>query len=195
MGCTEMSKAMFGCIWAISAVAAATCASPSDFNKETPEDRLGELEAQLPSAEGPERVYVLGKAARAAISAGETLKAERYATEALEGAADFPNDWNYGNAIHHANLVLGHVALARGDVKGAVARLIEAGQTPGSPQLDTFGPNMALAKELLELGETDAVLEYLEETRRFWEHPEKIDRWQRAIREGGIPDFGANLRY
>ncbi len=46
--------------------------------------------------------------------------------------------------------------------------LIAAGKSPGSPQMDSFGPNMTLAKDLLEKGERDAVLEYFMRCRKFW---------------------------
>jgi tetratricopeptide (TPR) repeat protein len=190
-----MAKRVYILLSMLLTVAVAAHSSSLDTKKPTAEDTLDQLEDQLATAEGPERVYLLGKAARAALAAGESEKAGEYAAKALEGAADFPKDWNYGNVIHHGNLVLGQIALAKGDLDGAVKRLLQAGQTPGSPQLDTFGPNMALAKALLEHGKTEPVLEYLELCRRFWEHPEKIDRWKRAIENGSVPDFGANLRY
>ena len=44
-----------------------------------------------------------------------------------------------------------------------------AGATPGSPQLDSFGPNMTLAKELLEKGQPDVVLHYFALCKNFWE--------------------------
>ena len=39
---------------------------------------------------------------------------------------------------------------------------------PGSPQLNSFGPIMSLAEELLEQGEPDTVLEFFAECRKFW---------------------------
>ena len=40
--------------------------------------------------------------------------------------------------------------------------------TPGSPQLNSFGPGMALAQALLDRGERAVVLSFLERTRAFW---------------------------
>ena len=51
---------------------------------------------------------------------------------------------------------------------------------------------MKLAEELLQLGEQEAVVEYLEWCRQFWIElfaKDKIEQWTRIIREGGIPDF------
>ena len=90
--------------------------------------------------------------------------------------------------------MLGHLALGAGDAEEAKAHLLAAGQTPGSPQLNSFGPNVVLAKELLDLGEREAVLAFLAACRRFWPRPE-LERWEAVIRNGGVPDFGPNLAY
>jgi hypothetical protein len=50
---------------------------------------------------------------------------------------------------------------------------------------------MALAKELLEKGERDTVLQYFELCRTFWKRDNgKLAGWNAKVREGGIPDFG-----
>ncbi len=119
---------------------------------------------------------------------------EAYSNEMLQTAGisggDENCDWNYGNAIHDANNLLGRVALKRGNIEKAKKHLIEAGKTPGSPQLNSFGPSMALAQELLENGERDVVIEYLELCRVFWEmHEGLLDKWQSEIQEGNIPNL------
>ena len=78
------------------------------------------------------------------------------------------DDWNYGNLIHHAHILRGKVFLQRGDVPGAAAELVAAGATPGSPQLDSFGPDFTLAWALLLANEDDAILTYLHAVARFW---------------------------
>jgi hypothetical protein len=57
------------------------------------------------------------------------------------------------------HLVLGLLALRNDDVATARSQLLEAGKTPGSPQLNSFGLNMMPASELLKRGERDAVIE------------------------------------
>lgn len=69
-----------------------------------------------------------------------------------------PSGYYYGNRIHHGNLVLGRIALCEGNIKKVKSRLLAAGKTTGSPQLDSFGPNLVLAKDLLERGERNVVL-------------------------------------
>jgi thiol-disulfide isomerase/thioredoxin/tetratricopeptide (TPR) repeat protein len=143
-----------------------------------------------------DKFYMLKDLANIAYKAGDPNKAERYAKELLMLAPKYPKNWNYGNAIHHANIVLGRISLARGDIEDAKKYLIEAGKTPGSPQLNSFGPNMMLAKELLEKKETQTVLNYFELCGKFWQMGDKqLDDWSVLVKNGQTPDFGANLRY
>ncbi|HEY8559613.1 MAG TPA: hypothetical protein VIL74_04355 [Pyrinomonadaceae bacterium] len=140
--------------------------------------------------------YELTKRVTFVFSKGELTRAKEFAETLLEQADTMPDDWNYGNAVHVANLVLGHVALASGDVAAAKRFLLAAGKTPGSPQLDSFGPNMRLAKALLEKGETETVLEYFDLCDKFWKPRfSATAEWKAAIRKNETPDFGANLRY
>jgi hypothetical protein len=138
------------------------------------------------------RGAMLPELAKVALEAGQTAKARAYAEELLK--ATDQDDWNYGNAIHHGHLILGRIALLEGDMEAAKEQLLAAGQTPGSPQLNSFGPNMTLAKELLEKGEKQAVLEYFKRCGSFWKRGE-LETWAREVEAGKIPDFGANLAY
>ena len=119
-----------------------------------------------------------------------------YAEQMLAAARERPEDWNHGNLLHHGHLLLGRAAYERGELEEAEAELLAAAATPGSPQLDTFGPNMALAERLLARGCREGVLRYLEACRGFWESGgEELERWTREVREGRTPAFGANLDY
>lgn len=145
-----------------------------------------------------------------AYEAGDYAKAEDYATKLLQAVNDMKGKWSYskailqgnlenrlwdyGNAIHHGNLIMGRLALHADDTKKAKSYLMAAGKTPGSPQLDSFGPNMTLAKELLEKGEKQAVLNYFALCGKFWDSPE-LQQWTKEVRKGEIPDFGGNLTY
>lgn len=125
-------------------------------------------------------------------------EAKTLALEYLALASSFKSNWNYGNAIHHANIILGRISLIEGKIERSKTYLISAGQTIGSPQLKSFGPNMSLAKELLEIGEKNVVIEYLDLCKEFWYKIfswYKIRKWKKIIRKGGIPDFKANLIY
>jgi hypothetical protein len=140
------------------------------------------------------KFYLLDDMAKQGFEAGEIEKASRYSNELLQAAQNNTRDWNYGNAVHHGNIVLGRIALKRGDKQKAIEHLLAAGKTPGSPQLDSFGPNMSLAKELLAEAERDAVLQYFKLCATFWKRDE-LKGWTKVVKAGEIPDFGANLVY
>lgn len=151
-------------------------------------------EALRKTKDNMKRYYMLAAISKAAIFACKYETARRYATELLDSAVGGRSDWNYGNAIHAGNNTLGRIALIEGNLKEAEKFLIRAGKTPGSPQLNSFGPNMLLAKELLEAGSKEAVIEYLELCGKFWKQ-NQADQWISDIKEGRMPNFGGNLRY
>jgi len=143
-----------------------------------------------------ERFYALGSAAKEAFNNGNYADAKKFAGELAALAPQYPKDWNYGNAIHDSNVVLGRLALREGDVAAAKARLIAAAQSKGSPQMNSFGPNVSLAKDLLEKGEKEAVIDYLNACKKFWKMDYgKLDDWIALVKAGRVPDFGANLVY
>jgi hypothetical protein len=106
----------------------------------TPQEMLTKPE-QTAAPQAGDRFYALSKLARAAFDAGELNNAEDYARELLAEAPRYPKDWKYGNAIFFGNMVIGRVVLKR-DASVFLARssLPASAQTPGSPQLNSFGP-------------------------------------------------------
>lgn len=146
---------------------------------------------------GRARFYAPADIAKAAFDAGDPNKAENYARELLSLAPEFEKDWNYGNAVFFGNMIVGRVALQRdNNIYLAKSWLLASGHTPGSPQLNSFGPNMSLAKDLLTAREHDSVLQFFALIRRFWKlQGEKLETWSATVRGGGIPNFGANLNY
>lgn len=144
------------------------------------------------------RFYNLRKLMESAFDDGELIESKKLAEEYLKMASSKKTDWNYGNAIHHGNLILGRISLKKGEIEEAKKYLIKAGRTPGSPQLNSFGPNMKLAKELLEVGESEIVIKYLELCKDFWNiqfSEINILKWKETIEKGNIPDFKSNLLY
>lgn len=112
---------------------------------------LEAYESALKKRSGIRRYYLLSHAAKAALAAEEFEKARTFANELLDAAVEQGGaDWNYGNAVHHGNLILDELAFKEGNLELAEQHLIKAGKTPGSPQLNSFGPNMVLARKLLE---------------------------------------------
>lgn len=159
-----------------------------------------------PSREDEElRALWLRRSAWLAVQCDELQVAEQCSTELLELALGRAG-WDVGNRIHHGNLILGHVALGRRDVELSERRLVDAGATSGSPQLNSFGPNTSLARELLRHGRAPVVISFLQACRSFWCPPERVDpvairnrarldSWVATIQEGGIPAFAANDLY
>lgn len=131
-----------------------------------------------------------------AFDAGDMAKARLYAEQLLTELGSDRSQWSYGDAVHKGNLILGRIAVREGRLAEAVTFLRASGDTPGSGVLNSFGPNMSLAKDLLERGEVEAVLNYFEACRLFWKMGgSRLDAWSKDVQAGKIPNFGANLRY
>jgi hypothetical protein len=168
-----------------------------------PRQRFEEKKAELEqSRDRVLRLEHLGVAAKAALEAGLNEEAQSYAEQAIAIAAEprFKNAVRNtfessfaGDAVSLGNLVLGRLALARGDVEAAENYLLLSGQIKdGQPVF--WGPNMTLARELLKRHRPEAVLKFLEECSHFWQNADpRIQRWAATIRSGKIPDFGGNL--
>ena len=157
--------------------------------------RAPERLAKLISAQSEEEAFVhLPGAAAAAFHLGQFADAQLYAERALALMPGYRNSWNYGNAIHLGHTVRGLLALGEGDVERAVAELHASACTEGSPQLNSFGPTMQLAKALLLAGRVEPVLAYLARCRTFWKSGEAwLDIWERKIQAGEVPNFFQHL--
>jgi hypothetical protein len=119
-----------------------------------------------------------------AIQAGEFDKAQDYASQTLRSPSPAYD------SVHPGNIVLGLVALNRDqDVASAKMYLVSAGKTKGSPILDRWGPNLALAKALLDKGENEAVLEYFQSCKSFVTKNPKLDDWIALLKGGRTPDL------
>lgn len=135
------------------------------------------------------RRYLLDDLAEIAFDCGQWSIARKAAMKSVAEARRYRN-WYTGNAIHDGHTILGRLALADGDIKTALVHLREAAKTPGSPQLNSFGPNMILAQELLAAGERKAVISYLKACKDFWkEKSRRIDTCIERIERGEIFDL------
>ena len=142
------------------------------------------------------RFYALNKAAKESLNIGKQDDARQYAAELKALMEKHKTDWNYGNAVQDVNIVFGRLALSDGKTDEAKQCLIAAGKSPGSPQMNSFGPNMTLAKALLEKGEKEVVLQYFTLCSKFWKrHSGKLKEWSELVKQGKMPYFGANLLY
>jgi hypothetical protein len=99
-----------------------------------------------------------------------------------------------GSQIYYGHEVLGLLALDRGNLQLAKFHLMESVRNVGKSPLTRFGPNMALAKALLDCGEKDVVLQFINICKGFWKDGlNTLLQWQGAIQAGAKPDFGRHL--
>jgi hypothetical protein len=137
------------------------------------------------------RFHALGEAAKQSFAAGKVEDARKYAQELMTLLPSFRQDQEYGNAVHDANLTLGRIAVREGRLDEAKRNLIDSVSTPSARLMD-YGPSMSLAKDLLEKGEKQSVLDYFALCKKLWKSG-RLDEWSQQVTEGKVPDFGANL--
>jgi tetratricopeptide (TPR) repeat protein len=144
-----------------------------------------------------ERYIALGNAAKSDFVFGNFEDARSYARQLLALDESFKSEPSRdGQAVYDGNLVLGRLAVQEDRLDEAKQYSSESGTSTGSAVLGTFGPNMSLARDLLESGERDAVLEFFEQCRKFWTSGnQKLTLWSEDVKAGRMPDFGANLFY
>jgi hypothetical protein len=148
------------------------------------------LDAYEAATTDDEAFYEVPKAICAAYLGADHVRASRLAARALELATSRTDSWNYSNAVHTAYTAKGLEALAAGDIAQAEHHLLNSARHSGSPQLNTFGPSMRLARELLRHGSTEAVLHYLDLCKRFWSSGAAwLAIWETKVRKGEVPVF------
>lgn len=143
--------------------------------------------------------------AKAAFDAGEIHKARFYAEELIaRGRQPWEintrnNNFVRGRFLHQGNLILGRLALAKGDREEAKRRLMLAITPPVNDPLILIpetGPNASLANDLLHAGERDCVVQFFQQCAPLWTTGRDVlARWITDVQNGKIPKFGANLTY
>jgi hypothetical protein len=95
------------------------------------------------------------------------------------------------NATQRANTLLGRVALLTDDLAGGKQYLLDSSKPEAARDVSISGPTMVLAKELLEKGERDVVVQYLENCVLLWPRGEgTLRNWIADIQRGKTPNFG-----
>ncbi|MCK6599282.1 MAG: hypothetical protein L6Q37_13035 [Bdellovibrionaceae bacterium] len=176
---------------------------------------LEKLEEYQKSQKNENQFYGLGEILEKAHQLRNWDKVAYYAHVYLTEAEKYKKNWNYGNAIFDSNMALSEMAYIKGDKVTARNHLIKASQTPGSPQLDSFGPFNAnfLNKYLLLLakeGEKESLIQFAQNCKNFvskksqknenqesqivqW-NLNSIDRFIEQVRGDKIPDFKTPAR-
>lgn len=164
--------------------------SPYTSRKQIAAKSLRAYERAYSLSEAKEQVELLDELANVAYYAGNLEKAKSYSAEGLEKIK--PDQWEFWDVRHEGHIILGLVALKSGEIEAAKDYLLKAANTEGAKRYDS--PNMALAKELLERGERETVLEYLDLCSKFWNPKRsKVNEWKAEINDGHFPDFGRYL--
>lgn len=137
---------------------------------------------------GLARFYKLGALIESQYNQHDYTNVEVLSTEYLQLAPTYRGNWNYGNAIHDGNRYLGLISLQKGSIEDAVLYLRKAATSPGSPQLDSFGPELDLANSLLQQGKREDVKAYLNSIKSFWKGDRgRVNQWLKEIDAGENP--------
>lgn len=162
-----------------------------ELEPETPEQiRRASLRKLKAAIKADERFSHLHEAAYQSLVLGYKDDALRFATESLKLAPDCRFNLEHSVAIEKSNAVLGRLAIRRGDIAGAKQHLLASLDRPDVDEI----PDMSLAKELLERGETEVVLDFLKRCRAKLKDEVILDQWMQAIRDGEKPRYGFWLR-
>ncbi len=138
------------------------------------------------------KIYTMPYLAQIAFDLGQYEKAKTYAEQLIKISTEIRTP---GIGIFHGNHLLGRLAMLDNDIPAAKKYLQKAGKTSGGPALNSFGPKMTLAKELLEVGEKEVVLEYFSNCRKFWSRGnDKLDQWTQDVKNDRIPNFQKHLK-
>jgi hypothetical protein len=119
----------------------------------------------------------------AEFDAGDDTSAARDAHRLLDSANAPPI------YTHTGHTVLGRIALAHGDVAEAKAELLAS--VPLVPAGGIYlEPNRTLAQDLVDHGERDVVIQFLEQFREFWRNDQgAIDHYIKVIKAPGTHDI------
>jgi tetratricopeptide (TPR) repeat protein len=162
---------------------------------------LADYERILPHIQSPElRIGVLTAAAYCAYEAGDLNRARTYAEKATKDESlprpatlhEIHSVYNDSNNPFYCHLLLGRIALRKGDRNEAKHQLLAAGAVTVPMQgfcwLGPFGQTSPLAQELLQKGERKTVLEYFQRCNKSG-HDGVLIQWSRDVRAGKTPDF------
>lgn len=135
-----------------------------------------------------DRVYLMTLLGALALDAGQCDQAQSYGRHLLQMAPK--DEWSYALHVHRAHTLLGRVALREDRIAEAKASLLESANITGSTNLNSFPPEMVLAKVLVSIGETNTVMKYLEVCQTVWPKAQAaLEKWRQEIRATGTSTF------
>ena len=108
------------------------------------------------------------------------------------GTDKFQSDPHYGAAVYDAHIVLGVVALRRGDRQTAVKEMRLAASAPASSTIQEGRAKSLLSRltnYLLKAGERESVIDFLEKSAALMPHwKEQLLKDAQAVRRGIMPE-------
>jgi hypothetical protein len=153
-------------------------------------------QAELESASESDRMLLLIGMLRkpwlGRLQPDETAAAAR---QLLDLAARNPSDALYGDALFEANVVLGKIALWRGDRKAAATDLLAAAATPGSGRIRRGEFEMNLPRALVDWGDRQTVVEFFERIAPKTARAKQFREWAAEILNGINPDLIPTASY
>jgi len=164
-----------------------------EVRKQFAKDAVGQYEQALKlTTEARSRRSLRMNLARMAFESGDITTASSMAATLLTEADQESTEFFKADLLHGVHSILGRAALQNGDVSEAKRQLLASGEVEGSAVLNSFGPGMSLAKDLLDKNERTVVLEYFVLISSFWKN-DKLQQWTAIVKSGGTPDFGGSL--
>ncbi len=162
---------------------------------EDPRERARLFSEAIGFAPDRDKSTYLADLAKAEFEAGDDAAATRDARRAVEASAELikRNPFQAATLTNAGNSVLGRIALAHGDTVEAEARLRASLEVAEATDFRFAGPDMTLAGDLADAGERDAVIAYLEASRKYWPHDRGLlDHYIRSINAGKKREAFAN---
>lgn len=148
---------------------------------------IGAFEHAIEMATGDDKCAHEIELMRALVNVRDFIRARAMAERLLAQLEAVGSTECHAQVVHWSNICLGMDSLERNDEEMAELFLQSAGETVGSSTLRSFGPDLVLARRLLERGRIAGVRAYLLKCRNFWESGRmQVDQWVADI-DGGVP--------
>ena len=168
----------------------------------TPEIAEAEFERQIINYlsekheffENTEKLFGLAFNAEFALDNGFPVTAKMYGEIMRQILSRYETRLEYfsrrwGESDRHAlYMTLGRISMLDNDVESAELYLLKAGKTGCPRPLSAEGPDMRLANQLIETGNKQTVIEYLEGIKRCWQEKDNTSLWVTKFESGTLPD-------
>jgi TPR repeat protein len=126
-------------------------------------------------------------AAQACFLAGYYGDSLRFTQQLKDNWGSFGRYTTAGGMLNEYHTLMGRHALREERIREAVGHLSKSVDVKQpSATMVSFGPNTTLARELLQQGENEAVLAYLDRIAEFWK-TEPVQIWKGKINRGRTP--------